>query len=222
MIAGILGMLICVGIPAAAAVYFGRRRDGTLYLFLLGVLSFLVSQLFLRMPLVGWLGSHWDTFMLLPHTNPVLYYAVMGFSAGIFEETGRYVGFRCFGKGRTSWMDGLAFGLGHGSFEAAYIGVIGILPALLSGKADGMAIPILLSAMERLFAMMIQIGLTFVVLYGVKKKKFRFWWLAVLLHGMVDFLLILGNPMILEGLIAAEGIFAMGLVLRKRKKWDQM
>lgn len=219
MIGSVLGLLITVGIPVGAAVYFLVRKDGSVWFFAAGIGAFVVTQLLIRIPLLQYLGKNWEWYMLLPYNNLVLYFAFQGITAGLFEETGRWIGFRCVGRKQRTfrWIDGLAFGLGHGGVEAVWVGVSGILPALMAGNVDWTG---LIAGAERLFAMMIQIGLSFVVLTGVKRRQPRYWVLAVVLHGLVDFLLILGNVWIVEGLVAVEGIAALVMALRIRKQWD--
>ncbi|MDY2628031.1 MAG: YhfC family glutamic-type intramembrane protease [Lachnospiraceae bacterium] len=217
MVPAVISFIVCVGIPAAGAVYFLWRRDGTFATFVVGVLCFLISQPILRIPLLNLAGQRSSWFMMLPYVNPVLYYLVMGFTAGLFEESARLAGFGIFRRGHTAWMDGLAYGLGHGGCEAAWIFVLQVLPQVRKGQAGtGM----LIGAWERIFAVMIQIGLSFLVLYAVKTGRKRYFILAVVLHALVDFLIILGNVLIVEGLVALEGLAAMILIIKFRKKFN--
>lgn len=219
MIFIVISFVVCVGIPLGGAVYFFYRRDGTGLTFLVGMLGFLIAQPVLRLNLLGVLGANADWFKLFPYTNLVGYFVFMGLTAGIFEEFARWLGMGIFRKGRVSWMDGVAYGLGHGGVEAAWIFLAQVLPGLQSGQVSA-GWNLAIGAWERVFTMMVQIGLTFVVLYGLKQKKIRWLGVAIVMHGVVDFLIIIGNVWILEGLIALEGIVAMIVVLRLRKTWD--
>lgn len=216
----VLWFLVCVGIPLGGAIYFIYRRDGTVLSFLVGVFGFLISQPLLRLNLLNLLNTKSEWYMLLPYTNVVLYFIFMAFTAAIFEESARWIGMGIFRKGKTDWMDGMAYGLGHGGIEAAWMFFSQVLPAIRSGQEIS-GWNAVLGSWERFFTMMVQIGFTFVVLYGLKTKKIRYLGLAILLHGVVDFLIIIGNVWILEGLIALEGIAAMLLVFRVRKSWNQ-
>lgn len=218
MIYTVISLLACVGIPLAGAAYFVKRRDGTFLTFVVGAVCFYVSQPLLRIPLVGLAGRELQWFSLLPYTSIVGYYLILGFTAGLFEECARWLGFRIFRKGRVSWMDGLAFGLGHGGCEAAWLFFVQVLPLAGGGHAGP---SLLIGAWERIFTMMVHIGLTFVVLYGIKTRRLRYLGLAILLHGLVDFSLILGNVWLLEAMITAEGILSLILVLRARRNWDK-
>lgn len=215
----VIWFLVCVGIPLGGVIYFIYRRDGTFLSFLVGVFGFLISQPLLRLNLLDFLNTNAEWYMLLPYTNVVVYFIFMGVTAGIFEESARWIGMGIFRKGKTAWMDGLAYGLGHGGIEAAWLFFTQVFPAIQRGQEiSGWSA--VLGPWERFFAMMIQIGFTFVVLYGVKTKKIRYLGLAILLHGVVDALTIIGNVWIVEGLVALEGITAMVLVLRVRKRWN--
>lgn len=210
----LISLAVCIGIPLAGAVIFRRRKDGTLTTFLVGAAGFLISQPLLRMPLLSWLGKNSEWYMLLPYENVVGYFLFQGLTAGIFEECSRWVGLGVVRRGRTRWIDGVAYGLGHGGCEAVWMFVTQVLPLAASGRAGfGVA----LGAWERFFTMLVHIGFTFLVLEGVKGKKLRYLFLAVLVHGLVDFSIILGNPWVLEGLIAAEGTAAFLLVWKRRE-----
>lgn len=215
MLSSVLFTLVCIGIPTGSAVYFIHRRDGTFLTFLTGAICFLIAQPLLRIPLLGILGRHSTWFRLLPYTDPVLYYLILGFTAGLFEESARLIGLKCFRRGHTSWIDGIAYGLGHGGVEAAWIFFSSVLSQIQTGQTG---IGLLIGAWERIFAVMVQIGLSMVVLCGVRTGKKRFLALAVALHTLVDFLIIIGNIWIVEGLIAIEGILFMIFVIKCRKK----
>ena len=100
----------------------GSQRGG-LWIFVLGILSFVLSQPVLRIPLINWLGNHWEWLMTLPYVSRAGYYGMLAVTAGLFEETARWIGFSLIRrkKGDLVWRDGLAFGLGHGGAEAVWI-----------------------------------------------------------------------------------------------------
>lgn len=215
MVVTLISFAVCAGLPLAGAIFFGRRRDGTLVTFLVGAAGFLISQPALRLPLLAWLRKNSEWYMLLPYDNPVGYFLFAGLTAGIFEECSRWIGLGLFRRGRTGWMEGMAYGLGHGGCEAAWSFVIQVIPLAAKGQAG---LGVALGAWERFFAMLVQVGFTFLVLEGVRTGKLRYLLWAILAHCLVDFSIILGNPWLLEGLIGAEGLAALGLVWRLRKR----
>ena len=156
-----------------------------------------------------------STFALLPYTNILLYYLFAGFTAGLFEESARFIGLKIFRKGHTSWMDGMAFGLGHGGCEAAWLFFTQVLPLVSRGQAGS---GVIIGAWERLFTIMVHIGLSFIVLHAVKTSKKRYLLLAIACHTLIDFLMVIGNIWIVEGLITIEGLIAILFVIRYKKK----
>lgn len=143
-----------------------------------------------------------------------LTYALYGaLAAGVFEEAGRYAAFRFLLRRRRERRDGLAYGLGHGGVEALLIGTVaavqmltmalmiknGQFDAIASGMPAGMGEAIrqqlqhvtpgmsLLSAGERLMALIFQLALSLLVLYAVRSGKLRFLALAVAWHALPDF-----------------------------------
>ena len=108
----VISLLICIGIPVLGGIYFAVKGKGYFLTFLTGILSFVVTQMILRIPLLGYLKTNWEWFMILPYSHYYIYMAIAAFSAGVFEETGRVVGLGVLRKGKTSWMDAVAFGLG--------------------------------------------------------------------------------------------------------------
>jgi uncharacterized membrane protein YhfC len=151
-----------------------------------------------------------------PHgilSNPVLFALYGALAAGLFEEVGRFVGFRLLLKRNRGRKDGIAYGLGHGGFEAIFIGVISSIQSLVfavlinTGKFEqtlGAKIPsdmaatlknkmlntssleFLLAGFERIPAIFIHIALSLIVLYAVRARKNLVVLYAILLHALVD------------------------------------
>jgi uncharacterized membrane protein YhfC len=148
------------------------------------------------------------------YTSLVLYYGFLGLTAGIFEETGRWAAFGLMKRRRRAldWKDALALGLGHGGVEAVWVAVSGLLAGNFDFTADSSQV--LLGGVERLFAMTLHVGFSFLIFKGVEEKKARWWLLAVLLHGLTDFQLVIGNLAVVEGLLAIEAVAVLLLVIR--------
>ena len=205
-----LNILLCFGLPIAGMfwLHFGKHRP--LRPLFAGILVFVLSQLVLRMPLLSLLqGFGWFGEMA---QNPWLYGLFLGLSAGVFEEVGRWLGFTFLLKKERGWLDGVAFGIGHGGVEAVVlVGFLnvnnlfyaiaintGMLPLLTAGLPDETAqlitrqlaetpaVDFLLGGVERIFAMVIQIALSILVLRGVRAKNYLWLAGAVLAHLLVD------------------------------------
>ena len=90
--------------------------------------------------------------------------------------------------------------------------VSGLLAGSFDFTADGSQA--LLGGVERLFAMTLHAGFSFLIFKGIEEKKARWWLLAVLLHGLADFQLVIGNLAVVEGLLAIEAVAVLLLVIR--------
>ena len=209
----VIGLGLMFGVPVAAGGFYLWKRDGSIWIFLAGVLSFSVSQLLLRLPLLQYAGTNWDWFMLLPYTNRVLYYGILGLTAGLFEETARLLAFELVKRKKKflDWRDGLALGLGHGGVEAVWIAATGLMAAGSSVFSSGSGL--FFGGVERLFAMTLHLGFSFLIEKEVMEKRMRWWILAVVLHGLVDFQLVIRNMVIVECLPAVEAVAVWVLLL---------
>lgn len=145
---------------------------------------------------------------------------VGGLLAGVFEETGRLVAFRCFLKKYNTKQSAVTYGIGHGGVESLILGVsmlsymiLGILVNSgnlslvvqgLEGEQLALAMEQLqafalqsfgtsmLAVSERASAMLLHLGLSVLVFRSVHSRKSRgLFWLAVLLHALFDFTTVL-------------------------------
>jgi uncharacterized membrane protein YhfC len=182
--------------------------------------------------------------------NYTLLFSIYGaLAAGIFEEVGRFAAFKIFLKNKREWKDGMAYGIGHGGFEAILIGLFGSLQSimyakllnsgnlesLLAGKVSLAQIEALkvsltgpsylfaIGGIERVFAVIIHIALTFVVLYGIRNRKNIFLLYAILLHALVDFLPglyqthIIKNVLVVELLVFLMACIALVGIVKSKK-----
>ncbi|MFO7941661.1 MAG: YhfC family glutamic-type intramembrane protease, partial [Bacillota bacterium] len=179
---------------------------------LVGALTFVFSQLVLRVPLLDILSTQ-SAYESL-RANSFLYILFLSLTAGIFEEGGRYLAFRHFLRGRWSWRDGIAFGIGHGGIEAfllvglTYVAnliysfsinagnYMELLGAELPPEAAEMirdqlvnlpASTFAAAGFERLFSIALHIALSLMVLVGVSEGKRQYLLYAVLIHAAANF-----------------------------------
>ena len=221
----IVSLLICLCLPAVLAAIMIIKYKASWKAFVLGAATFTVFQLLTRIPILNLLQND-PTFILFSMTNTVLYILLLAFSAGVFEEAGRFVGMRFFMKKGLTWKNGVVFGLGHSGVEAfVLVGLpyLGILIALLSGDTAYAGTPpytFLVGGLERVLTFAIHIGMTLLVLYSVKFKKVRFLLWAILFHTAVDSGLLLQlsgpNVWISEGYVAAFAALAIVIIVRFR------
>lgn len=156
------------------------RKHSPLLFFLLGMLCFLLAQPLLRIPLLAVLQKN-VSFSNFSVANPVLFIFVLSLSAGIFEETMRFIFRKLIWKEEhVSRNNAMVFGFGHGLMEAFLV----MAPVIMMAGTS-LALPLL----ERLFAIVAHIGLTLLLFSFVNVKKSMLGWgLAVLLHTLLNFI----------------------------------
>lgn len=209
-------LLICFGMPIALIVYFYKKERINIVAVLVGASVFLVFQVFTRIPLLNFFTSmEWYQQMA---DNLFLIAIFLSLTAGIFEEAGRYLGFKFLLKNHLNWKNGVAFGIGHGGIEAiivtgfTYINNLvysilintGAFAEIIAPQlGDEIATNIqdqlvklppylfLVAGLERFFTMFIHIALSSVVLLAVVKRKQIYLFYAILLHTGVNFIAVI-------------------------------
>ena len=218
------------------AVWYERKKYKINFAVLgLGAVAFFASSQVLE-KIVHLLVLHpqKDGTVPLMTENPLLYVIYGICMAALFEETARLVFFKWLEKKRAlEDSDALAYGLGHGGLELLYLGMgslisLLILFSLLESSNPDLAnlLPqntletvqslsgwqIYLLGVERVLALVMQIGLSFWVYQAVRQKKWIYLVAAYGLHALFDLAPSLSqvgwlsNPLLVEGLLAVEVI----------------
>ncbi|KGM92787.1 YhfC family intramembrane metalloprotease [Clostridium botulinum] len=191
----VINIIICFGIPIGYLIYSFINNKENVKFYFFGMLAFIVSQVFLRIPLMKNVLPKMDWYIEITTFYPLVYSMFLGLTAGIFEEIARFLGFKLAIRKKVKWSNGIAFGIGHGGIEAImFTGIVNIrnLKMIISEetirstflKVNSMHI--LLAGMERISAIIIHVGLSLLVLYGIRKRKKIYLGLAILIHGTID------------------------------------
>ena len=219
-----------------AAVWYARKKYKINFAVLgLGAVAFFASSQVLE-KIVHLLVLHpqKDGTVPLMTENPLLYVIYGICMAALFEETARLIFFKWLEKKRTlEDSDALAYGLGHGGLELLYLGMgslisLLILFSLLESSNPDLAnlLPkntletvqslsgwqVYLLGVERVLALVMQIGLSFWVYQAVRQKNWIYLVTAYGLHAFFDLAPSLSqvgwisNPLLVEGLLAVEVI----------------
>ncbi|MBF7152670.1 MULTISPECIES: YhfC family glutamic-type intramembrane protease [Bacillus] len=175
--------MISFGLPLVALLYAVWKKRYIPYM--LGVLAFVVSQILIRIPILNYVNGTSTDFQMFSVMQPVLFVLLLSLSAGIFEEVARFIAMRYFMKQR-DWQSGFLFGAGHGGIEAVLIVGIPVISLLLSQTAIQNGDSYYFAGIERIFAMVLHIGLSFIILQAVVQKKFRYVIYAILIHGTAN------------------------------------
>lgn len=212
--AHILNFSLMIAMPVGLAIYLARKLKTEWRLFGIGVLTFVLSQVF-HIPFNQWVLQPLLDNLELSLAQQGLQLAVVGvfygLSAGLFEEISRYLGYRLWIKDERDWTSALMYGAGHGGIEAILLGGLvffGFIQALtlrgvaLNTVVDADQVEILraqleaywsapwhlaiLGAVERLAAILFHLSATVIVLQAFKRHKFFWVLLAVGWHMLLD------------------------------------
>ncbi|MCD7034007.1 YhfC family intramembrane metalloprotease [Metabacillus sp. GX 13764] len=240
---GILSLLF----PIAAFIYFRKKEKILVRPALTGVLIFVVFALVLEAALNFYLLNVNKSTAFIK-TNPYYFAGYGALAAGVFEETGRYVAFAWMLKKFRERRDALAYGAGHGGIEMIIVGAFACLQYIVlsgvvnSGALDGWNLPAdtaqqikvsmlgitaemsFMMGIERVLAFFIQLALSLMVFYGVKNKKIGYFFLALLLHTAIDFVVVIGTVLkfgtFVNDLILLVFAVLAAVYIRKTKAWS--
>jgi uncharacterized membrane protein YhfC len=223
--------ILCIALPIALAVWWHRRSGASYIPFAYGAIIFVVFALVLKLPwlipLGTWVKSH-PSMM-----NAFL--AVSAVSAGLFEEVGRYIGYRLFLKGDTRTSTAVMYGLGHGGIESILFAGVNLLATsimlmlLANGTLSNPEIATKLHAAtqsltpvkalvppvaERIGAIMFHVAMSLVVLQAVARRQLRWVAYAIVAHAALDTLAVSAGPLhvnvyLLEALVVVLGVAAL-------------
>ncbi|MCM2534793.1 YhfC family intramembrane metalloprotease [Neobacillus pocheonensis] len=244
--------MVCSGleglIPILAVVFLvilmTKKKSFSFKPFGVGILVFVVFAKALEsiLHLIVLVGNHTTSAYFGKHPFVFALYAAL--AAGIFEEVGRYFAFRIMLKRFRQWKDGISYGLGHGGIEALLIGTVASIEAIVFGVLVNSGkfprdIPatvssqililvhqpgyfFLIGMMERLMAICIQIALSLIVLYCVRKRKIVFLFLSIGLHTVTDFVPALyqahvANLLGVEGTLLILSILSILFIVRSKR-----
>lgn len=209
-IAAMVAVIILVITAPLGTMLFLHKRGGTWTIFLIGAGTFILfamilEQLFHSLVLSSGIGS-------VIKGNIWLYGLYGGLTAGLFEETGRFLAFRFALRRRQDRTTSLAYGIGHGGIEAFLITGLTMVNNLILGLtyANGRTIPdevipaveallavpagmFLWSGFERLTAMALHTALSILVFASVRTSRRWLFPTAILIHAVVDFAAVVTN-----------------------------
>jgi uncharacterized membrane protein YhfC len=202
--------LVCTGGPFLLGKLWRERTGAPWSAFGWGMAVFAVFQVVLRLPwqvpLARWSHTH-HAWRL-----PILAFSAL--TAGIFEEVGRWTGYRTVLRSERSTRTGVMYGLGHGGLEAILFGALpiaGLLVASLlaarglipAGRAlDAVrrqlagvhVINATLAVVERACAMAAHVGLSLIVLQSFARRAPGWLVLAIAIHAALDGIVVFAAP----------------------------
>lgn len=180
-------------------------------------MCFIVSQILLRIPILSYLQGT-SKFTLFYRLNPLLTGILIAFSAGVFEESFRFI-FKIFflKPPKTNILEPIIFGLGHGLTEAFIL----LFPSFSIIAIGDLKIAII----ERFLTIIFHIGLTVIVWNGFQlNKRIKYLLLAILVHGLLNSLIPIFSPVknfiiLFESLFLLINIFIVFYIYKSRKNY---
>lgn len=244
----LLNPLLMMAFGLGAGVLLARWKGLDWRLYGIGAAAFTGSQIF-HIPFNYWAlnpGLVAASEKLSPTGFLVLSALALGLSAGVFEETARFLAFRFWLKDERTWGEALMFGAGHGGWEAILLGALTLFSvfnllalrgadlatlipaeslALAQTQVDTFwALPwyaVLLGAVERAATIVFHLSLSVLVLQAFTRGNPLWWALAVLWHALADAVAVIAiqttNMYLTEGIIALFALAGLGLVYRFRE-----
>ncbi|WP_160677373.1 YhfC family glutamic-type intramembrane protease [Clostridium sp. C8-1-8] len=249
IVALIINLIFCILFPIVLLIVFKIKYKFSIKTTLIGAVVFILfSQVLEHYMHLAVISNK-----LIP-MNTVAFAIYGALAAGVFEEVGRFVAFKTLLKKDTEWKDGLGYGVGHGGIEALYLGGLSMLNTVIiafaiksntlgviaqgQGKAAIEAIKdsiikltvpeIAFSGFERLLAFTIQLALSFVVLYGIRKRRTIYLLIAILMHAIVDFpaalyqMKIITSLPLVEVITCAFAVAALILAVKSKKIFSEL
>lgn len=189
-----------------------------IYLLMLGFLSFFISQIMLRIPLLNFLAKN-PGFVVFQLQNALFIGCLIAISAGVFEEVFRFLFRRFLIRDSIKIAEPVIFGLGHSLMEIIYI----FTPVVL---ASGLSVISPLAVVERIFATLLHIEFSIIIWNGfLANKKYSYLFLAILLHSLCDIIIPIAGSLGV-GIYVTEILFLLvvavtGVILLKinRLEW---
>lgn len=207
----IVAIVLEIALPLGLAFYTNRRLHVSWRYFGFGALIFAIFQIFTRVPVVTGLQALLGPQLVASRTLQWIWLVVLIVSSGLFEEFGRYVGYRwLMGKEQKTGSKSVMYGLGHGGIESIVLVAGGtalglanliLLPSVLPtlpqaqqelvrqqlaavlAQPDWLA---LVGVYERLWAIAVHVALSLVVLQVFLRNNIRWLWLSVGLHALLN------------------------------------
>ena len=152
----------------------------------------------------------------------LLVYLIPALTAGIFEESARYVGFKKL-INDSSYRTGITYGIGHGGMESIFLVGFNILSIGVLLIVNPSSVPVmqqyansiplylpLVGAYERIMVLIIQISLSIMVVESIRVKQIKYFVLAVFMHVAVDYLSLSATS---YGMIFAEFVVTLFAIM---------
>ena len=215
LVMAVVAIVFVIVYPLILGVIARNKLAVSWKYFWFGALVFLVFQLLTRLPLASVLQN--TVLASLLRTSTAFnwtWLVVLAVTAGLFEEVGRYIGYRLFMRRELkTWSKAVMFGLGHEGLESmVLVGgqiVLSLLSIAILSAINVNTLPVgqrqtiiqqiaainaqpvwfpLLAVWGRFWSFPLQVALSVMVLQVFRRHQIHWLFLAILLHALIDFL----------------------------------
>lgn len=226
----IFSLVVSVGFPIVLLLVVRNKTKTNMRGFATGAITFVIAAMLLErichMIVFQFAGE-------AIQNNIVLYALYGGIAAAVFEETGRLIAMKKLMKTQLDFPTALTYGIGHGGIEAIlvtgsmYINNLtaalminrGELESMLTGVEEGMretavqslsalwtmpSYQFFMGGIERVSAVILHIGLSFLIYRALKNRDKKFYFIAMALHFVANFMTVLCVQVI--GVIVTEAL----------------
>jgi uncharacterized membrane protein YhfC len=243
-----LNALLMIGFGLALGAFVARRWNQPWGLFGIGAVTFVLSQV-AHIPFNSLVLN--ALFTRLGWTDPasvgtlVGVAASLGLSAGVFEESARWLMFRLWARKARRWEEALMIGAGHGGIEAILLGGLAVYALIqvlaLQGTDLASVVPAdqvetarlqveaywaapwyaaLLGALERVLALCLHLSLSVLVLQAFVRRRWIWLFLAIGWHAFVDGAAVAASQVVgpywTEALIGVFALLSLAIVAALR------
>ena len=214
IVATLIASLFAIAYPLVLALIAHRRLQVSWKYFAFGLLIFLIFQVVTRVPIVAVLGRVLAPQLKASTAFLYTWLAILALTAGLFEEIGRYIGYRWFmGKEEKTWNKAVMYGLGHGGLESILLvgglSLLTLVNVVVLSSINLNALPTaqhaqvvqqinainaepawlpLLGAWERLWTLPVQVAFSVIVLQVFRRGSILWLVLAIVAHAVFDFI----------------------------------
>jgi len=241
----IVSYLVAAGVeiafPLLAGFWLVRRFHLHWVVFGYGFAVFLLSQIVTRVPAIQVISAFFGKELTATPTITLIWYAVLALTAGLFEEIGRWLGYRWFFRREPrTWANALLYGTGHAACESIILVGLAVLLALVNyvilstmSPATIAAMPSaqqeqvkaalavfgglqgwepLLGGVERIFTLFFHVGASVLVLQAFTRRNNIWLLLAIGWHALVDFGTIMFQSAV-KNAILTEGVIGVVAII---------
>ena len=212
-------------LPFLLSFIWIKYYNGSIYPILIGIVGF-----------IGSVGV--ETFFLVllsqifDKTSMIM--LIIGLmSPGLFEETGRYICLNYLLKKNKLKNISVCYGIGHGGIESIFIGLtffsyIFIKDILIEKgvlKENLTFVTCLMSACERISAVILHISLSIIVYKAVKEKIIYYYIFSIIYHDFVDFFAFLTAKNYISSILVVEliiGFFALIILFYSYRLYNRI